>query len=117
MQMRGGTITDGRSVFGGLDEALEPIWEETHGEPGVVVAIIDGPVDLTHESLRDAKIAQLGDVRVAADGVASRHGTHVASVIFGQPGGPVRGVAPACRGLVIPLFPDEGAADEPEISQ
>jgi hypothetical protein len=29
------------------------------------------------------------------------HATHVASVIFGQPSGPVRGIAPNCRGLSI----------------
>jgi cyanobactin maturation PatA/PatG family protease len=36
----------------------------------------------------------------------SAHGTHVASLIFGQPGGPVFGVAPRCRGLILPVFRD-----------
>lgn len=49
--------------------------------------------------------------RRAADGFppeggASVHGTHVASIIFGQPGGPVEGIAPSCRGLIIPVFPE-----------
>jgi hypothetical protein len=35
-----------------------------------------------------------------------RHGTLVASVIFGQPGSPIEGVAPACNGLVLPVFRD-----------
>ena len=35
------------------------------------------------------------------------HGTHVASVLFGQPDGPLQGVAPGCTGLLIPVFSDE----------
>ena len=31
-------------------------------------------------------------------------GTHVTSIIFGQHGSEVRGIAPACRGLIIPIF-------------
>jgi len=37
----------------------------------------------------------------------SLHGTHVTSIIFGQPGSPVRGIAPKCRGLIVPIFADE----------
>jgi cyanobactin maturation PatA/PatG family protease len=37
----------------------------------------------------------------------SSHGTHVASIIFGQPGSPVTGVAPQCRGLIVPVFADD----------
>jgi cyanobactin maturation PatA/PatG family protease len=36
----------------------------------------------------------------------SAHGTHITSLIFGQPGGPVRGIAPRCRGLILPVFRD-----------
>jgi cyanobactin maturation PatA/PatG family protease len=41
-------------------------------------------------------------------GRAARHGTHVASVIFGQHDGPVPGVSPGCSGLSLPVFSDEG---------
>ncbi|NEO74350.1 PatA/PatG family cyanobactin maturation protease, partial [Moorena sp. SIO3H5] len=34
--------------------------------------------------------------------------THVASLILGQHGSPVQGIAPNCQGLVIPVFADEG---------
>ncbi len=43
----------------------------------------------------------------SADGSMSAHGTHVASIIFGQPGSPVRGIAPKCRGIIAPIFRDE----------
>ena len=42
-----------------------------------------------------------------ARGVGLRHGTHVASLIFGQHDGPVRGVAPKCRGVVIPIYGEQ----------
>lgn len=39
-------------------------------------------------------------------GQASAHGTHVASVIFGQSENSVLGIAPSCRGLIVPIFAD-----------
>jgi cyanobactin maturation PatA/PatG family protease len=43
----------------------------------------------------------------AADGgPASKHGTHVASLIFGQPDTLITGVAPACSGIILPVFAD-----------
>ena len=44
----------------------------------------------------------------------SLHGTHVASLIFGQPSSAVPGIAPRCRGLVVPVFRD---ADQHLLSQ
>jgi hypothetical protein len=99
-----------------LDEVLQPIWAETRGDPGVVVAVIDGPVDLTHETLRGADIVRLGGAEAAGD-AATRHGTHVASVIFGQHEGPLHGVAPRCRGVLIPVFRDDAGSGEPTASQ
>src|SRR5262245_20218075 len=78
----------------------------TRGDPRICVAVLDGPVDRRHPSLRGADLTAVeGLVPSAPDGgPATRHGTHVASVIFGQPGGPVDGLAPRCRGVVIPIF-------------
>jgi cyanobactin maturation PatA/PatG family protease len=43
---------------------------------------------------------------IANQGPASQHGTHIASVIFGQPDGLVRGIAPGCGGFIVPVFAD-----------
>jgi cyanobactin maturation PatA/PatG family protease len=43
----------------------------------------------------------------APNGPALAHGTHVASIIFGQQGSSVLGVAPNCSGLIVPIFSDE----------
>ncbi len=50
----------------------------------------------------------------AGAGTMSVHGTHVTSIIFGQPGGPVPGIAPRCRGLILPVF---GDGKRPSLSQ
>ena len=72
------------------------------------MAVLDGPVDLAHPCFAGANIRRL-DTLVAdpiGPGPMSVHGTHVASLIFGQPGSPVAGLAPRCRGLVAPIFRD-----------
>lgn len=88
---------------------LDRLQGETMGSPEVCVAILDGPVDLSHPCFQGANLTRL-DTLVrdpAAAGPMSVHGTHVTSVIFGQPGGPVKGVAPRCRGLILPIFQDQ----------
>lgn len=85
---------------------LNELWKETLGDQSICIAIIDGPVDLTHPAFSGARLHNLETLVPATAGndAASRHGTHVASTIFGQPGSSVRGIAPGCRGLVVPVF-------------
>src|SRR5947209_3402459 len=85
---------------------VESLWAETLGDERIGVAVLDGPVDGAHRSFRGARLHQLeGLVAGACDaGPACRHGTHVASVLFGQHDGPVKGVAPRCRGVLLPIF-------------
>ncbi|MFB3132766.1 MAG: S8 family serine peptidase, partial [Rhodothermales bacterium] len=87
---------------------LEELWAETLGDSRICVAVLDGPVDQSHPSLAAATLTRLETLvpGVADEGPASRHGTHVASVIFGQHDGPVKGIAPQCRSLIIPIFSD-----------
>ena len=87
---------------------LKSLWEESLGEPGICVAVLDGPVDQPHPCFDGATITRLQTLvpGVADRGSASQHGTHVASIIFGQHDSPVRGIAPNCRGLIIPVFTD-----------
>lgn len=100
-QMNGSPLT--------IDEVLpelRELWNETVGVQTVCVAVLDGPVDLTHPCFSGSSISQIPTLAVVGNesGAAAAHGTHVASVIFGQHGGPVKGISPACRGLVVPIF-------------
>ncbi len=88
--------------------SVKELWDETLGDPQVCIAVLDGPVDLTHLSLVAANLSQLETLVPASanQGPALAHGTHIASVIFGQHDGPIKGISPGCRGLIVPIFSD-----------
>lgn len=103
---------DPRAVLTGLG----PVQSAMLGDPSICVAVLDGPVDLSHPCFAGANVRRL-DTLVqdpAGQGPMSAHGTHVTSLIFGQPGSPVAGIAPQCRGLIAPVFRD---FDERRLSQ
>jgi cyclic patellamide precursor peptide PatG/subtilase family protein len=81
---------------------LDLLWRETKGSQKVCVAVIDGPVDLGHPSLRPARLQSVASG--VPCGPASHHGTFVASVLFGRHGAGVQGLVPGCRGISIPVF-------------
>ncbi|UUA10442.1 MULTISPECIES: S8 family serine peptidase [Streptomyces] len=90
------------------------------GTPEVRVAVLDGPVDFAHPCFSGADLTQLATLvpDAAGSGPMSLHGTHVASLLFGQPGSPVAGLLPRCRGFVLPVFresPDGGVARVPQL--
>jgi cyanobactin maturation PatA/PatG family protease len=82
--------------------------QDSRGDAEIVIAVLDGPVAADHPALRGADLRLLDTLvqEPAGLGPMSRHGTHVTSLIFGQPGSPVEGVAPRCRGLLVPVFRD-----------
>lgn len=80
------------------------------GDRSICVAVLDGPVDRTHPCFGGADLTVLPSLVpdiVTSDGSMSSHGTHVASIIFGQPDSAVSGIAPQCRGLIVPVFADD----------
>lgn len=90
-----------------VDKNLELF--QSRGDPRICVAVLDGPVDVTHDCFRGASLSSL-ETTADADvtrGRATMHGTHVASLIFGQQGSSMEGLAPLCRGLIVPIFGEE----------
>lgn len=94
---------DIRSVKG-----LPLLHADTLGDSRVCLAVLDGPVDLSHPCFQGADLRKLDTLvqDAAGGGPMSLHGTHVASLLFGQPGSSVVGIAPHCRGLIVPVFRD-----------
>ncbi len=93
---------------------LTALWSETTGDPRVLVAVLDGPVDMDHWSLAGARLEVIDAVvPTVADPAspATRHGTAVASLIVGQhsQAGALRGLAPGCSGLFVPIFGNSAA--------
>ncbi len=87
---------------------LHSLWAETRGDARICIAVLDGAVDRTHPWLAEADLQQIETLACgeADGGPASQHGTHVASLIFAQAGEATPGIAPACRGLILPIFQD-----------
>ena len=98
-------ITTNIATLPGLDR----LWSKAKGNPEICVAILDGPVDQTHPCFQDANLERVPTLisETASAGLMSGHGTHITSVIFGQHGSPISGIAPGCRGLIIPVFSDD----------
>ena len=88
---------------------LQSLWEKTPGDSRICVAVLDGLVDQAHPSFAGSDLKRLPTLvqeEVSSTGAMSLHGTHVASIIFGQHGSEIPGIAPKCRGLIVPIFSD-----------
>jgi len=103
-----GEDTSDQFALGQRIPGLDELWDETLGDPEITIAVLDGPVDLAHPSLAAANLTALGLTSQATitDGTASKHGTHVASIIFSQHNSSVLGIAPHCGGLLGSIFLD-----------
>jgi Subtilase family/PatG C-terminal/PatG Domain len=89
---------------------LDTIWDKTLGDPDICIAVLDGSVDMSHPCFKGAALTETQTLVSASSskGYALQHGTHVASIIFGQhnSSSSVWGIAPHCRGLIVPVFAD-----------
>ncbi|MFF5010875.1 S8 family serine peptidase [Streptomyces phaeochromogenes] len=105
---------DIRSVVRGTAEEQELL-----GSPEVRVAVLDGPVDLTHPCFSGSSLTRLPTLvsGPAGPGPMSLHGTHVTSLLFGQPGSPVSGLVPRCTGLLLPVFRESPDGRVTRVSQ
>lgn len=80
------------------------------GDRNIIVAVLDGPVDRTHDCFVGAPLTPLHTAvmqRSDEDPPSTAQGTHLASLIFGQPCRSVEGIAPLCRGLIAPIFTED----------
>jgi cyanobactin maturation PatA/PatG family protease len=83
----------------------------TPGDPRIRIAVLDGPVDRRHPALAGARLTvPAGSACTAPPGPACRHGTYTASLLFGQPGSGVPGIAPACSGVLLEVFQETAGA-------
>lgn len=97
-----------RPTLASIIPGLQDLWAETFGDDRICIAILDGIVDRAHPSLASANLTQLETLVSGATNskTAAQHGTHIASIIFGQHEGQIQGIAPNCRGLIVPIFAD-----------
>jgi len=79
------------------------------GDPSIKIAVLDGSVDLKHPCFNTVnnKLVPAGSQEVlpsSSDNLSLRHGTAVASLIFGKPNSKHDGVAPGCSSIFIPIY-------------
>ena len=89
--------------------ALPKLMAMSQGDENIRIAVLDGPVDQAHPCFTNASLTRMPSLvkeEARTDGNMSVHGTHVSSIIFGQPGSSVTGIAPKCKGIIVPVFSD-----------
>ncbi|WP_458387503.1 S8 family serine peptidase [Rhizobium redzepovicii] len=96
-----------------------PSFEGIRGDERVCVAVLDGPVKLSHPCFEGANIHISRSIseNVEFSGSALEHGTHVASIIFGQDDTICPGLSPDCRGLIYPIFSNDDSGSIKPCSQ
>jgi cyanobactin maturation PatA/PatG family protease len=83
------------------------------GSKDVLIAVIDGPTDLSHPCFQGAQLREGCAPAVGSlCDKARTHGTQVASILFGQPNSLMPGLVPECPGLLFPImYPYAEAGD------
>lgn len=81
---------------------FRPLWDNTKGNPQITIAILDGMADLRHPCLEEANLETLPTL--VDTNTVSRHGTQVTSIVFANHTDRLKGIAPYCKGLLIPIF-------------
>ena len=95
---------------------LSPLMQGGSGIRDITVAVIDGPVALSHPDLREAITREVpGKIRTECtntDSQACRHGTLVAGILCARRGSAAQAICPGCTLLIRPIFGETvGAAD------
>ena len=87
----------------GLQGLMSALADAAPGDRSVKIGIVDGLPDLSHPALQNAAIEILDLMVPQGCGMPDAHGTGICSIIFGR-GDTVRGIAPGCSGVVLPIF-------------
>ncbi|CAB4887391.1 MAG: S8 family serine peptidase [Actinobacteria bacterium] len=87
----------------------------TRGDARVFVTVLDGEARIEHPAYVGANVVAhrgywLDDREAGSFGTA--HATHIASIMFGQPGSEVEGLVPDCRGLLLGAGVDEETVED-----
>ncbi len=106
------TLTSGSSVDNHrrIDNipGISDLWMQTKGDNRICIAVIDSNIDYTHPGFEAAEITTVNlfnsEHNSSEEPASLEHGTSVASIIFGQHQSSIKGLAPGCRGIIIPAF-------------
>jgi subtilisin family serine protease len=85
---------------------LDRLMNLTEGDPSVVVAVVDGPVNVEHPDLGNARLMHATSDAACrnANQAACEHGTLVTRILAGRRSGASPAICPKCTILVRPIF-------------
>lgn|SRR5262249_18975163 len=97
---------------------LSELMKHSKGRRELIVAMIDGPVAITHPALATRPIREIpANPKAAcarASSIACRHGTFVAGILCAERGSTAPAICPECTLLVRPIF-SEGPSGDAQI--
>jgi len=89
---------------------LSQLMQRTSGRAEITIALIDGPVALSHPDLAGASLRELSGAHPSAcrrpESAACAHGTFVAGMLCAARGSLAPAICPDCTLLVRPIFSD-----------
>jgi subtilisin family serine protease len=97
--------------------SLSQLMNQTAGDSGISVAIIDGPVAANHPAFANGTgtIRELsangGGACMQPNSTACLHGTFIAGILAARRSSPVPGICPECRFIVRPIFAESRPGD------
>lgn len=92
--------------------SLDKLMGLTEGSPEVTVGIIDGPADLTHNSLRDSHIKVLENKNSkCTDGYSCIHGTFIFGLLASHRDSTVPGICPKSRFVLNSIFHSDNSTE------
>jgi subtilisin family serine protease len=93
---------------------LTPIMQLTSGRPEIKVALIDGPVAMSHPDLVGQRLQEVSGARggtcAKASSASCMHGTFVAGMLSAKRGSRAPAICPNCTLLVRPIFLESASA-------
>jgi subtilisin family serine protease len=96
---------------------LSPLMKRSCGKPGVVVALLDGPVMLNHPDLESKNIRTLFERTPnsceTTNSIACVHGTFVAGILSAKRDTAAPAICPDCTLLIRPIFSETLSAPNP----
>lgn len=104
-----GPVDLNRACFQGSNlTKIQPYWDrDIPIEPKYLEAYLAIENSGDREKTRSSNlIAAIPDQKIRELLFLGFHGTHISSIIFGQPNSPIRGMAPNCTGFNIPVAYD-----------
>jgi subtilisin family serine protease len=87
---------------------LHSLMSISRGIHGIVIGIIDGPIDFTHHALKNSHIRTVRQSHLtackAADSMACIHGTFIAGILCADRRSAAPAICPDCKIILRPIF-------------